>query len=192
MNEALTILGAACIIFLVLRGLYNRRYDTPKKLRGNLPTLKDGTIEYPGHMAFANKGGEYFHGCRVAHFKDIADLNAFFCPGNAGHLKLVAEIIPQNDGSVLCVYNNKLSAEDMEEVEEFNREMHAHFSKRKEEREAQKQEEREAKYREEQETKRLAEVGRRYESRVKSIRLLPPGTERKEAEKRLNGGELDE
>lgn len=168
-----------------------RKYDTPKQLLGSFPLLVDGAITYPGHMAFANKGGEYFHGCRVAKFRNVQDLNEFFCPGNAGHLKLVAEIIPAPDG-LIVVFNNKLSAEDMEDIEEFSRNQNQYFSEKREKRRLSKLADEEEKLKAAGEEKRLAEVGRKYEARTKKIREMAPGADRKAAEKKLNSGELDE
>ncbi len=150
-------------------------------------------VNYPGHMAFANKGGEYFHGCRIGHFKDIAALNEFFAPGSVGHLKLVAEILPQNDGTVLCVYTNKLSHEDMEDVEEFNRNMHSYFEEKREKRKNERLAAEQKREDEAKEAKRLAEVGRKYEARTKHVKTLEPGSlERKRQERDINSGFLDE
>lgn len=168
----------------------SEKYDTPDELNGEFEILKDGTIEYPGHMAFANKGGEYFHGCRVAQFANITDLNKFFLPGKKGHLKLVGELIPAHDGSIICVYTNKLSRDDLEDVEEFNREMHSFFEKKREDRNEQRRKEQEKELKAAEEQKRLAEVGRKYEARIAKIREMPPGKEQKEAMKELNSGVL--
>jgi hypothetical protein len=180
-------------IITLVTSLYNRvrGYDTPQQLLGSFPLLVDGAITYPGHMAFANKGGEYFHGCRVAKFRTVQDLNEFFLPGNAGHLKLVAEIIPAPDG-LIVVFNNKLSAEDMEDIEEFSRNQNQYFAEKREKRRLEKLVEEEDKLKAQAEEKSMAEIGRKYVARTKKIKDMAPGADRKAAEKKLNSGELDE
>lgn len=184
---ALSTIGAAVALIL-----YLRKFDTGKRLADKLATLLEADVDYPGHMAFANKGGEYFHGCRVARFRTISDLNHFFEPGSKGHLKLVGEIIAAPDGSFLCVYTAKLTNADLERVERWNREQHAAFAEERKAEEQEQREKEEARLRDEAETKRLAEVGRKYEARTAKLRVMAPGSDRKEAEKRLNAGELDE
>ncbi len=191
MTTYVVVFLASVVVLQLLAALKGRfTYDTPAKVRGRTVELKDAGIQYPGHMAFATKGGEYFHGCRIAHFKNTKALNEFFLPGNAGHLKLVGDIIPQTDGSLLCVYTNKLSMDDMEDVDEFNRTQHEFFQAKKTKRLQERQEKEEKKAKEVLEQIRLAEVGKKYEARVGKIRGLPPGPARKREEQALNSGYL--
>lgn len=165
------IVAALVSIITFFQDLFGNKYDTGDKLQGNgLPLLKDGANVYPGHMAFASKGGEYFHGCRVAHFRTVNDLNAFFLPGKAGHLKLVAELIPQRDGSVVAVYTNVLSAEDQDDLRDFSMSQNEFLAEKKEARRQAKIKELEEKEAEERETKRLAEVGRIHEANCKKTK----------------------
>lgn len=187
------LLQVALTVLAAVKRFVNslRRYDNPKRLVGDY-SLVDGSVDYPGHLAFANKGGEYFHGCRVARFKNAQALNEFCLPGNAGHLSLVAEILPQDDGSLVVVFTKKLSREDMEDIEEFNRNMHHYFEQKKFERTAAKAQEEEAKQKQEEQDKADLELGRKYRARVAKIRSLPAGSaERKDIERELNSGGVD-
>lgn len=165
------------------------QFDTPKKLRGNLVKLTNAGVDYPGHMAFANKGGEYFHGSRVALFKNVRDLNKFFEPGNAGHLKLVGEIIPAPQG-IMVVFTAKLSSSDMEDIDEWNRNQHEYFAAKKAEREEEKRKAEEAKLLAETQERKYAAIGRRYSARVNKIKEMAPGKDRNAEMDRLNAGEL--
>jgi hypothetical protein len=158
--------AAVAIVYLVRERL---KFDTAKKLRGQDVALQDGTTRYPGQMAYANKGGEYFHGCRVAKFKDVNELNQFFLPGNPGHLMLVGELVPASDG-ILCVFTSALSEEEKEDVADFSREKHAFLAEKKRKRLEEKARAEEDKLRQEAEEKRLAEVGRKCEHNHKKSR----------------------
>lgn len=192
MSEPFVIAAVVSGLLLLLVNLYRtQQFDTPKKLRGNLVKLTNAGVDYPGHMAFANKGGEYFHGCRVALFKNVRDMNKFFEPGNAGHLKLVGEIIPGPQG-IMVVFNAKLSSSDMEDIDEWNRAQHEYFSKKRAHREQEKLAAEESKLLAEAEDKKFARIGRRYSARVSKIKEMAPGADRNSAEKALNAGELPE
>lgn len=164
MNKIVEVLVT---IIEYINNLLLGKYDTADRLHGNIQTLKDGAMEYPGHMAFASKGGEYFHGCRASHFKTIDELNRFFLPGNPGHLKLVCELIPQKDGSVVAVYTNVVSEEDKEDIADFSRSQNEFLRAKKEERRMARIAEIEAKENEIRENLRLAEVGRKHEANCK-------------------------
>lgn len=192
MNDIILYCVVGGIVFSVLYGLALLKYDKPDQIKGKkVPHGKAG-VDYHGHMAFANKGGEYFHGCRVAHFRNVRDLNDFFLPGNEGHLKLVGELIPQHDGSILAVYTAALTNDDLEDLDEWNRAQHEHFAQKRAQRAAEKEAAQEKVLIEASEQKRLAEIGALYEKRVGEIRGLPPGLERKRQEKQLNSGDLSD
>lgn len=184
-NTFVTLLQFIKAAFYTIRG-----YDTPRKLQGEVHILKDGSVEYPGHMAFTTKGGEYFHGCRVARFATVRDLNDFFAPGNQGHLKIVGDFQVQPDGSLVVIYTNRLSSEDMEDIEEFNREMHQYFADKKAQREAAKASEREAKAEQEAQLQSDAKLGRAYRERIKHIKSNSIGKERTRLLKEVEGGSL--
>lgn len=190
----LTLFAAIVTLALVVRSLYKYfTADSSKRIAGKKATLHDAGVEYPGHMAFATKGGEYFHGCRVARFTNIQELNNFFLPNNAGHLGLVAELIPQANGDIVCVYTKKLSLEELEDIDEWNRNQHEYFQKKKTDREIAKQEEQRAKLQAEAEEKEFAAIGRKYMKRMAHIKKLDPSSiERKQLTEKTNKGELDE
>lgn len=144
--------------------LSERKYDTPQRMAHKLVELPEAGITYHGHMAYTNKGGEYFHACKIAHFKSIKDANKAFEPGAILHLKLVSEIIPMLDGTLLLVYTNVLSQEDQEDNEEWHRERHEFFKAKKAERQAAKLVQEEERLKAEQEEKRYAQLGRKHEA----------------------------
>lgn len=187
----LALTGTAAVAWLAWAIKQGLKYDTAHRLHHKLKPHVQADVKYPGHMAHANRGGDFFHGCRVGRFRTVEDINKFFEPGAEGHLMLVTDIIPQLDGSLLVVYTAALSQSDMENIEEFSRNQNAYFQERRQQREAERREAEEARLKEEAEQKRLAEVGRKYEERVGKIRGMPPGFERKQEEKRLNSGELE-
>lgn len=188
----LFIVSAIGVVGVVLT-LWLRRFDTSKRLADNLVKLNEHDIDYPGHMAFANKGGEYFHGCRVARFRNVSELNHFFEPGAMGHLKLVGEILPMPDSSLLVVYTQKLSNKEIERTERWSRDRHEYFAEERRKEEAEELERAEEKAKEQAETLRLAEIGRKVEARKAKIRGLAPGSaERKDLEKKLAAGDVDE
>lgn len=187
-GQLLILVGGVALAMYVYRRM---QFDTHDKVRGNLVKLTNAGVDYPGHMAFANKGGEYFHGSRIALFKDVRELNKFFEPGNPGHLKLVGEIIPCPQG-IMIVYTAKLSNEDMEDIDEWNRNQHEYFTGKREERQAEKLKAQEQQLFNEAEDRKFAKIGRRYSKRVGIIKDMTPGPERNAAEQALNSGELPE
>lgn len=167
---------------------------TKNKVLGRDTSLTDGDVKYPGHMAYANVAGEYFHGCKVKRFWTTRGLNEFFLPGNEGFLTLVGGIIPVAGGvgGFLVVYTKKLSARDQETVERFGREINAKITEENRKFAVEQLEQEERKAAAQIEEKRLANVGRAYEARVKKIKGESIGKERERQMKELDSGKLDE
>ena len=152
----------------------------------------NGDIVLPGHINFANKGGEYFHGSKVKFFRTLRGLNEWALPGNEGASTLVSEITPCN-GGYMIVYTSKLSKRDEDTIERFGREINAKIKEENDKFAAEELVRQEEQRNKEAEEKRLANVGRAYERRVSHIRGLPAGSqERKEASKLLNSGVLSD
>lgn len=151
----------------------------------------NGDVLFPGHLNFANKGGEYFHGSKAKKFFTLRGLNEWCLPGNDGANALVAEVIPTLLGYVV-IYNRKLTKRDEDTVDRFGREINAKIAEENAKWEAEEQANRDAKMKEEIEEKRLAEIGRKYEARVSKIKSSSIGKERDRQMKELNSGKLDE
>lgn len=148
-------------------------------------------IIFPGHVNFANKGGEYFHGSKAKFFFTLRGLNEWCMPGNEGENALVAEIAPTLFGYML-IYNRKLSRKDEDTVERFGREINAKIAQENQEHEAREAADREQRERDMLEEKRLAAIGKKYEERVGKIKGSAIGKERERLMDELNSGKLDE
>ena len=151
----------------------------------------NGDILFPGHVNFANKGGDLFHGSKVKRFFTLRGLNEWCMPGNGGEYALIAEVIPSLLGYTI-IYTRNLSRRDIDTMDRYGREINAKIEAENKVFVIEEQEKQEKKVAEERETKRLAEIGRKVEAQRAKIKELPPGPERKAAEKKLNKGELDE
>ena len=151
----------------------------------------NGDILYPGHVNFANKGGDMFHGAKVKYFFTLRGLNEWCLPGAEGANALIAEVLPTLFGYTI-IYTRNLSRKDIDTIDRYGREINAKIAAENQKFEMEEQELRDEEAKVEAEQKRLAAVGAKYEKRIAKIRDMAPGLERKRAEKELNAGEIND
>lgn len=92
----------------------------------------------------------------------------------------------------VVMLTNQLNPQELAEMQEVSREIEFAMAERRQKRQAAEEENKRAEEAFKVEEKRLADVGRRYEARVKHMRALDPTSqERKNMEKKLNAGDKD-
>jgi hypothetical protein len=146
-----------------------------------------------GSISYAQPGGKGdYPGAVCKKFWSVWGYNRFFTK-NESMLVIDVTYVPVLLGlftKVIVMYTNQLNEEEMADMNEVSREVEFKMAERRLER---------AKYKEEQSVKvseaqtevaRLAEIGRKYEARVKHMKSLARGSkERKELTKKLNAGD---
>lgn len=163
-------------------------YDKPKDKPPLADSIVDGPIKYPGYIPFRDT-----HGCYVAKFSNVDDLNSYFKPERAGWLKNCIELYFQPNGDIYAVISNSLNDEMKEEIAEWSYAQHQHFEQKREQKRQELLERTKAAAQKEAEAKEYETIGRRYVKDKNLVRLMPAGSkEREEAEKKLNKGELNE
>lgn len=155
-------------------------------------TLKSN-IGWIGSTSYAQPQGKgEYPGATCRKFRSIKAYNRFF--ENNPQLMVINETyIPYFFNlftAVVVMMTNQLSPEELEDMQETSRELEfAMADRRKKKAEAREQLQKNAEAAK-AELARLAEVGRRYEARVKHMRSLTPGSkERKDVEDKLNAGD---
>lgn len=186
------LVGGSAFVWALTAMTKAVKTDRPSNKPKSEGLLGEGSIKYPGHIAYAT-ANDYYPGCYAAVFSSVSDFNSYFAPGKAGFLGLVVDVKLFPDNRILCMFTKKLTADDQADVEEWSRSQHEFFQAKRTKRMMDEAEEGEKKVKAQQESKHFEEIGRKYSARNAHVKSLQPGsTERKAAEAKLQSGDLSE
>lgn len=150
---------------------------------------------YPGTISLANPAQAY-PGAKAKWFWSVGAYNRFFQekPGKPPHgmVVITAQPTPYFLGlliGVMVQYTKQLSPEEEADMLRVTREIEFKMAEIRQEREAKAEEERRVKEATEAEMKRLAQVGAKYEERVKHARAQPTLAEQSAIMDLLNKGD---
>ena len=124
-------------------------------------------------------------GCELLIFDGPTSMNRYF-KENPNRVVFKYDVLPE--GHIFAMVGAILSDDEKEEYDHVTRTVELQMREWRDKRAQSRWDAAEKERKDKEENKRLAEVGRKYEARVKKIREMAPGKERKEAEKALNSG----
>lgn len=114
----------------------------------------------PGHIQFDRGEGQMYTGCKLETFPSPGALNHFF-ETHPGYL--VVDVKPLDDGTVYALFTSVLTTEQMQDLQEWGRQVDQFMAERKAARDEAKNSAEAAAHKAEAERARLAELGRKCE-----------------------------
>lgn len=149
---------------------------------------------FPGKLMFSGPHG-HMPGCRAQLLRSEKGLDVALNEWSEkpeNQRCVISEIKPIGEMSVLIIYSKHLTREEEDDLDMVSREIHMKIQENREKTARIQEEQEEKKRLLQEENARLAEVGRKYENRVKHIKTaIPVGKEQKAALKELEGGKLE-
>jgi len=151
------------------------------------------SLTWIGDISYAQPQGKgEYPGSKCATFWSVYSYNRFF-KKNDSLLVIDSTYIPYFFGlltRVVVMFTNQLNEDELNDMQEVAREVEFAMAERRKKRAIHKEEQEKTNVANIAEEKRLADVGRKYEARVKHMRLLPASSqERKDVEAKLNKGD---
>lgn len=158
------------------------------------PTNMKEQVGWIGNTSYAQPQGKgEYPGATCKKFWSIWSYNRYFKKNS--HLLVIDVHYVMFLGiwaMPVVMLTNQLNPTELAEMQEVSREIEFAMAERRAQRQKTEEENKRAEEAFKVEEKRLADVGRKYEARVKHMRSLPPGSkERKEVEAKLNAGDKD-
>ena len=148
-------------------------------------------LSWIGDISYAQPQGKgEYPGAVCMSFDSVKSFNAYFKAHSQLLVIDVTYIKRWWRTTVVAMVTNQLSPQELNDLQEVSREIEFAMMDRRKARAVAAEQEAIDKAVKVVEEKRLADIGRRYEARVKHMRLLPPNsTRRKEIEAKLNAGD---